>query len=181
MQGVLVPRLLDPTVYGIYKTFLLIPTYVRAGHLGAVSGLSRQIPYYTEARRRRPQRRSASPTRFRSDPLCSAASCFSPTATISDMRHASPLDFPLLRGQRAAEQASKPTHRLRTVHRRFPPQPRAKRLQFNALAVLGAWKFGFMGVIVATAIDGVVTLMYRWTSGISFPGFRWTAGSPWTF
>jgi O-antigen/teichoic acid export membrane protein len=175
VRGVLVPRLLDPAVYGIYKTFLLIPTYVRAGHLGAVSGLSRQIPYY-RGKKDDEGLKAAVRVAYTFSLGSALLSCVVLIAygfTIDDTKIRIALWiflFFVVSGQQSKLQET-----YLIGFQRFTAVSRlnlAQNVYSTVLAVLGAWKFGLMGVIVATAIDGVVTLaLYRWASGIGFPGF----------
>ena len=175
VRGVLVPRLLDPAVYGIYKTFLLIPMYVRAGHLGAVSGLSRQIPYY-RGKKDDEGLKAAVRVAYTFSLGSALLSCIVLVAygfTIDDIKTRVALWiflFFVVSGQQSKLQET-----YLIGFQRFTAVSRlnfAQNVYSTVLAVLGAWKFGLMGVIVATAIDGVLTLiLFRWASGIGFPGF----------
>jgi O-antigen/teichoic acid export membrane protein len=175
VRGVLVPRLLDPATYGIYKTLLLIPTYVRAGHLGAVSGLSRQIPFYRGKEDEQALKAAVrvAYTFSLGSALLSCVVLILYGLSIDDVETRIALWiflFFVVSGQQTKLQET-----YLIGFQRFAAVSRlnlAQNVYSTLLAVIGAWKFGLMGVIVATAIDGVVTLMlYRWTSGIGFPGF----------
>jgi O-antigen/teichoic acid export membrane protein len=175
VRGVLVPRLLDPSTYGIYKTFLIIPTYVRAGHLGAVSGLSRQIPYF---------RGKEDPEGLKSavrvaytfslgSALLSCAVLVAYSFTVDDMKTRVALWIFLVFVVTGQQTKLQETYLL--GYQRFTAVSRlnlAQNVYSTVLAVVGAWAFGLTGVIVATAVDGILTLvLFRWASGIGFPGF----------
>lgn len=175
VRGVLVPRLLDPATYGIYKTFLIIPTYVRAGHLGAVSGLSRQIPYY---RGKEDDQGLMSAVRVAytfslGSALLSCVVLVAYSFTLGDLKTRVALWIFLVFVVTGQQTKLQETYLL--GYQRFVAVSRlnlAQNVYSTLLAVAGAWAFGLNGVIVATAIDGVVTLaLFRWASGIGFPGF----------
>ncbi|HZN56268.1 MAG TPA: oligosaccharide flippase family protein [Candidatus Polarisedimenticolaceae bacterium] len=175
VRGVMVPRLLDPAMYGIYKSLLIIPTYVRAGHLGAVSGLSRQIPFY---RGRGDETSLTAAVRVAytfslGSALLSCAILVAYSLTLADHRARVGLWIFLVFVVTGQQTKLQETYLL--GHQRFVAVSRlnlAQNIYSTVLAIAGAWLFGLMGVIVATAIDGVVTLfLFRWVSGIGFPGF----------
>ena len=175
VRGVMVPRLLDPSTYGIYKSLLIIPTYVRAGHLGAVSGLSRQIPFY---RGRGDDASLMAAVRVAytfslGSALLSCAILVAYSLTLQDPRTRIGLWIFLVFVVTGQQTKLQETYLL--GHQRFVAVSRlnlAQNIYSTLLAIGGAWAFGLSGVIVATAIDGVVTLLlFRWVSGIGFPGF----------
>jgi len=173
-RGIFVPRLLDPASYGIYKAFLIIPTYVRAAHLGAVSGLSRQIPFYRGEENPKSLRASirVAYTFSLGSALLSAIAIviYSFTLPQPSMRYA----LWIFVGYVIAGQQIKLQETYLLGHQKFVAVSRLNIIQTiysTALAIGGAWAFGLMGVIIATVIDGVVTLfLYRRASGIGFPG-----------
>lgn len=174
IRGVLVPRVLDPATYGIYKTFLIIPVYVRAGHLGAVSGLSRQIPFYLGKGDDESLKASVrvAYTFSLGSALLSCLFLIGYSFRFPQMSTRVALWvflFFVVSGQQSKLQE---TYLL--GYQKFIAVSRlnlAQNIYSTIFAVIGAWSFGLMGVIVATALDGVLTLfLFRKVSGIGFPG-----------
>lgn len=46
IRGFVIPKLLDPALFGTWKSLLIITTFARVGHLGTVSALTREVPFY---------------------------------------------------------------------------------------------------------------------------------------
>jgi O-antigen/teichoic acid export membrane protein len=46
IRGFVIPKLLDPALFGTWKSLLIISTFARVGHLGTVSALTREVPFY---------------------------------------------------------------------------------------------------------------------------------------
>lgn len=46
VRGFVIPKLLDPSLFGIWKGLLIITDFSRVGHLGAVSALTREVPFH---------------------------------------------------------------------------------------------------------------------------------------
>lgn len=174
VRGILVPRLLDPSTYGIYKAFLIIPVYVRAGHLGAVSGLSRQIPFFLGKEDKESLWDSVrvAYTFSIGSALLSCAVLVAYSFTLQDMRTRIGLWIFLVFVVSGQQSKLQETYLL--GYQKFVAVSRlnlAQNVYSTLLAVAGAWSFGLIGVIVATAIDGVLTLvLFRKVSGIGFPG-----------
>ena len=51
VRGLIVPKILEPTQFGIWRSLQIIATFARMGHLGTVSALRREVPYYTGLQR----------------------------------------------------------------------------------------------------------------------------------
>jgi O-antigen/teichoic acid export membrane protein len=173
-RALVIPGLLDPAGYGTYKTLLLIPGYVRAGHLGAVSGLSRQIPYY---------RGSGEGDRL--DLAVRVAYTFSiGSALLACLLIGSYAFIFAEPGLRllllvflvfvVTEQqiAFRETYLL--GFERFQSAARLRLTQnlvAAGLAVAGAWLGGVAGLVAGTALAGMISLtLFRMVSGVGFPG-----------
>lgn len=45
IRGILIPKFLGPTQYGVYNGLLIIPEYLLRVHLGTLDALMREIPF----------------------------------------------------------------------------------------------------------------------------------------
>jgi O-antigen/teichoic acid export membrane protein len=176
VRGFLVPGLLDPAAYGSYKTLLLIPPYARAGHLGTVSGLSRQIPFFRGQKNERSLQDAVQVAYTFSLGSALLACLFLGlfSFTLDDRTSRIALLIFLVYVVTEQQIAFRDTYLV--GFERFGAAAKLRLMQNlvgTALAVAGAWAFGLLGLIVATAVSGLINLtVYRWVSGLGFPGFR---------
>lgn len=177
VRGVVVPALLEPAAYGTYKALLMIPPFVRAGHLGAVSGLSRQIPFYRgrndEERLRRAVRVGYT---FSIGSALLACLVMTVYGLAVDDAVLSAAVF-LFLGVIVTEQQISFRDTWLTGHERFVVASRLRLLQTAVgatFAITGAWAFGLLGLIGGIALAGLVSLAaFRRASGLGFPGLSW--------
>ena len=183
VRALIIPGLLDPAGYGIYKTLLLIPVFVKGGHLGAVSGLSRQIPFY------RGKRDTA-----RLDLSVRVAYSFSiGSALIASLLVGAYAIFVAVPPMRyllliflvfiVAEQQSAFRETYLLGFERFQLAARlrlAQNLLTATLAIIGTWLFGLTGLVVSISISSALCLvMFRIASGVGFPGLSFDRSTSW--
>lgn len=176
IRGFIIPGLLSPAAYGTYKTFLLIPAYARGGHLGAVSGLSRQIPFH---RGQKDEERlhvavQVAYTFSLGSALFACAILGVYSLFLSDSAIRTALLVFLVFVVTEQQIAFRDTYLV--GFERFGAAARLRLLQNvlgTGLAVTGAWLGGLFGLIAATACSGMISLtIYRRVSGLGFPGFK---------
>ncbi len=46
VRGFVIPKLLDPTLFGVWRSLLIITDFSRVGHLGTISALTREVPFH---------------------------------------------------------------------------------------------------------------------------------------
>lgn len=177
IRGVVVPALLEPAAYGTYKALLMIPPFVRAGHLGAVSGLSRQIPFYRgrqdEERLRRAVKVGYTFSIGSAILACIGMTLYGLAVDDAVLRAA----IFLFLGVIVTEQQVSFRDTWLTGHERFVVASRLRLLQTivgAAFAIAGAWAFGLLGLVAGVALAGLVSLFaFRRASGLGFPGLAW--------